>query len=157
MYKKFINIIILSLVATTLFAQQNAPKSTQTKVSRQKWQQQMTEKKRLYFVEKMNLTETESAAFTTLFNKYEEEIRASHRKIFKAFKECEANQTEDSYNNFINIITTEKKYQGEREAEFINSLKKIMSTEKVFKYCDAEREFKMLMMKEVQPAPKVQK
>ena len=32
-----------------------------------------------------------------------------------------------------------------------------MSTEKVFKYCDAEREFKMLMMKEVQPAPKVQK
>ena len=29
-----------------------------------------------------------------------------------------------------------------------------MSAEKVFKYCDAERDFKMLMMKEVPPAPK---
>lgn len=126
-------------------------------MSKQQWQQQMTEKKRLYFIEKMNLTETEIVAFTSLFNKYEDDIRASHHKVFMASKQCEAKQTEESYNNFLNTITNEKKYQGEREAEFINSLKKIMSAEKAYKYCDAERDFKMLMMKEVRPAPAIQK
>ena len=93
-------------------------------------------------------------SFTTLFTKYNEDIRSSHIRVFRASQKCETEKSEESYKNFIDVITTEKKYQGDREAEFIKSLKNIMSAEKVFKYCDAERDFKMLMMKEVQPAPK---
>ena len=153
MYKKFISIIICSLIMTSVFAQgpSNPPRA---KVSKQQFHKQMFEKKRLYFIEKMELTETESAAFTTLFTKYNEDIRSSHIRVFRASQKCETEKSEESYKNFIDVITTEKKYQGDREAEFIKSLKNIMSAEKVFKYCDAERDFKMLMMKEVQPAPK---
>lgn len=155
MYKRFVNIVIFIFILTIAFAQN--PQKKPCTISKHQWQQQMTEKKRLYFIEKMNLTETETVAFTTLFNKYEDDMRASHHKVFLASKKCEEKQNDESYNNFLNTITNEKKYQGEREAEFINSLKKIMSVEKAYKYCDAERDFKMLMMKEVAPAPKIQK
>ena len=82
MYKKFISIIICSLIMTSVCAQgpSNPPRA---KVSKQQFHKQMFEKKRLYFIEKMDLTETESAAFTTLFTKYNEDIRSSHIRVLR--------------------------------------------------------------------------
>lgn len=137
--------ILLTLVAAIAML----PFSIDAQNSKKELRQQMQEQKRVFIISKMNLTETEEAAFVVLYNQYEADCRASHRTIRQTLRAVDDSCTEQKYEEMISKVQKETLRQAAIRSDFFDSMKKIMPASKIYKFLMAEHKFNRLLIRNV--------
>ena len=134
-------LIVFSLCTISLFAQRR------TDEQRRQEFENLRVNRIAFFTKEIGLTAEEAKEFWPIFNELEEkkfEINRNMRQEVRKIREMERagkSVAAAEYDRLINIIidTREKEIQLEREA--LKKAQKILSSEKIFRYMRAERQF----------------
>ncbi len=146
-YKIFILAVFCS-VSLGLFSQQNKSNSESRKAEFEKFKAKRVE----YISSQMNLTEDESKAFWPLCDELQEkkfqlnknlrqEIRTLNQKVKEGKKPTEA-----EYDEVVSLAADVRIKEAELDQEYIDKFKKVISSEKIFKYQRAEIHFARTML-----------
>ena len=155
--KKIILLLVLAMSLPMMAEEKcDKPKHEHHK-SRAEWFAQMREKKLVYLVDAMNLTETEKAAFTVLFEKNETETSECYREMRAAKKFKSDEPTEDEYKNAVKVVRIQTLKIAQLRADYLEELEKIMPAEKIYKLYKAEEAYKKLLISDMSRNKRVEK
>ena len=102
--KKIVLLLIL-VVSLPMMAQAQCDKSKHdNNKNRTEWFAQMRAKKLLFLVDAMDLTETEKAAFSVLFEKNEVATNNCYREMRSVKKSMSAEPTEEDYKKAVELF-----------------------------------------------------
>lgn len=119
-----------------------------TKEQIQTFHEQARQRKRLYFIGKMELNEVDKTIFLELFDKYEDAIHRSRNTDRDARMSVTDGFTDEQYLEVIKIITNESMKQAQARQSFIESLQKTLNPEQVYKFFKAEGEFNRQLVRD---------
>ena len=110
---------------------------------------QMRAKKLVYLVDAMQLTDTEKAAFTVLFEKNETETGECYRAMREAKKALSSESTDEEYENAVEVSRVQMLKIAQIRADYLEKLKKILPAKKIYKLYEAEEEYKKLLINDM--------
>lgn len=110
---------------------------------------QMRAKKMVYLVDAMQLTDTEKAAFTVLFEKNETETGECYRTMREAKKALSAEPTDEEYENAVEVLRIQMLKIAQIRAEYLENLEKILPSKKIYKLYEAEEAYKKLLISDM--------
>jgi hypothetical protein len=127
------SILICLVIALPLSAQEKSQRS-----------QQIESVKVAFITQKLSLNTTEAEKFWPVYNNYQQELRVVYKQRREARAKQKANPN-DKTNNELDfesrLLNIRKKYKDE--------FSKVLPSEKVLSFFDAEREFREQMIKEL--------
>lgn len=155
--KKIVLLLVLAL-SLPMVAQEKCDKlKFEHHKSRAEWFSQMREKKLVFLVNAMDLTETEKAAFAVLFEKNETETGECYREMRSAKRFMSENPTEEEYKNAVKVVRIQMLKIAQLRADYLESLEKIMPAEKIYKLYEAEEAYKKLLISDMGRCKRVEK
>lgn len=155
--KKIVLLLVLAL-SLPMVAQEKCDKlKFEHHKSRSEWFSQMREKKLVFLVNAMDLTETEKAAFAVLFEKNETETGECYREMRSAKRFMSENPTEEEYKNAVKVVRIQMLKIAQLRADYLESLEKIMPAEKIYKLYEAEEAYKKLLISDMGRCKRVEK
>ena len=155
--KKIVLLLVLAL-SLPMVAQEKCDKlKFEHHKSRAEWFSQMREKKLVFLVNAMDLTETEKAAFAVLFEKNETETGECYREMRSAKRFMSENPTEEEYKNAVKVVRIQMLKIAELRAEYLESLEKILPAKKIYKLYEAEEAYKKLLISDMGRCKRVEK
>lgn len=110
---------------------------------------QMRAKKLVYLVDAMQLTDTEKAAFTVLFEKNETETGECYRAMREAKKALSSESTDEEYENAVEVSRVQMLKIAQIRADYLEKLKKILPAKKIYKLYEAEEAYKKLLISDM--------
>ena len=110
---------------------------------------QMRAKKLVYLVDAMQLTDTEKAAFTVLFEKNETETGECYRAMREAKKVLSSESTDEEYENAVEVSRVQMLKIAQIRADYLEKLKKILPAKKIYKLYEAEEAYKKLLISDM--------
>lgn len=154
---KKVFLLALAIVATlTLAAQNNKPATMKLQKSRMEkakvcWMEKKQEQRKAYLLYKMELKDTERAAFEAIYDTY----RAAHNKsksaIRRATHQMNDSCTNEQYEKCLETINNEKNTLAKLDSEFYQAMKKTLSPRQIYLFYKTDKEFNKLMMKDMHP------
>ena len=155
--KKIVLFLVLAM-SLPMMAQEKCDRPKhEHHVSRAEWFAQMREKKLVFLVDAIGLTETEKAAFAVLFEENETETGACYREMRSAKKLMSAEPTEEEYKNAVKVVRIQMLKIAQLRADYLEKLEKIMSAEKIYKLYEAEEAYKKLLISDMGRGKRVEK
>ncbi len=155
--KKIVLLLVLAL-SLPMVAQEKCDKlKFEHHKSRAEWFSQMREKKLVFLVNAMDLTETEKAAFAVLFEKNETETGECYREMRLAKRFMSENPTEEEYKNAVKVVRIQMLKIAQLRADYLERLEKIMPAEKIYKLYEAEEAYKKLLISDMGRCKRVEK
>ena len=147
--KKIVLLLIL-VVSLPMMAQAQCDKSKHdNNKNRTEWFAQMRAKKLLFLVDAMDLTETEKAAFSVLFEKNEVATNNCYREMRLVKKSMSAEPTEEDYKKAVEVTRIQMLKIAQLRAEYLEELEKIMPAKKIYKLYEAEEAYKKLLISDM--------
>jgi hypothetical protein len=141
MQKRLLIVLLFSFTGLNflLFAQQNDKKKAEF---------ESFKKRRITFItQAMNLADDEAKVFWPLCNELQEkkfainqQVRKSVREFYKAKKEGKTH-SEEEYSALVKLIINVKVQEAQLDKEYTAKFSEIISSQKVFLYLEAERQF----------------
>ena len=125
--------IICLVIALPLSAQEKSQRS-----------QQIESVKVAFITQKLSLNTTEAEKFWPVYNNYQQELRIVYKQRREAREKQKANSTDKMDNELdfeTRLLNIRKKYKDE--------FSKVLPSDKVLAFFDAEREFREQMIKEL--------
>ena len=110
---------------------------------------QMRAKKLVYLENAMQLTDTEKAAFTVLFEKNETETGECYRAMREAKKVLSSESTDEEYENAVEVSRVQMLKIAQIRADYLEKLKKILPAKKIYKLYEAEEAYKKLLISDM--------
>ena len=138
MNKKIIFGLLLSLFVTNIVSAQ--PKDNKRKEAFDKFKAQRV----AFITEKVNLTSEEAIAFWPLCNELQEkkfELNKPLRELRRDQRNEKKKLTAEDYLKIIDLNAEIKLKEAQLEKEYLEKFKKVLSSEKIFKYQQAEEDF----------------
>ena len=117
----------------------------------------MRAKKMVYLVDAMELTETEKAAFSVLFEKNESETGECYRALRIAKRAINEESTDEEYKNAVKVVRIQMLKIAELRAKYLEELEKILPAEKIYKLYEAEEAYKKLLINDMGKCRRVEK
>lgn len=155
--KKIVLLLIL-VVSLPMMAQAQCDKSKHdNNKNRTEWFAQMRAKKLLFLVDAMDLTETEKAAFSVLFEKNEVATNNCYREMRSVKKSMSAEPTEEDYKKAVEVTRIQMLKIAQLRAEYLEELEKIMPAKKIYKLYEAEEAYKKLLISDMGRCRRVEK
>jgi len=147
--KKLVLLLVLAL-SLPMMAQIQCDKAKQDNYKhRAEWFAQMRAKKLLFLVDAMDLTETEKAAFSVLFEKNETQTNACYREMRAVKKAMSDEPTEEDYKKAVEVTRIQMLKIAQLRAEYLAELEKIMPAKKIYKLYEAEEAYKKLLISDM--------
>lgn len=115
--------------------------------SKEEWREYVYAQKRVFFNEHIKFTQTEAAAFWSLYDRLSADLRRSHRNVRAAMKA--GDDASADYGEIVRRINAEENVQDSLHSAFRVELGKILPAEKIYRYMKAEDAFKQLLIKDV--------
>ena len=145
--KKFLTAALLLLFAATQgFSQDRSPRGDRPDENHRFERIHAT--KVAYITDKLRFTPEQSAQFWPLYNKYEKEVHSARRAFFEKYKDEHKNDegaarqyVDDDLDYQQEVLDLKRKYKD----DFL----KIISTQQLADLYKSEREFKLLLLKEL--------
>ncbi len=106
--------------------------------------------KTAYITEKLELTSAEAEKFWPVYNLYDEKLhlnRKQCKKIYGKLKEGTLNLTETEANLLIEEYETQKTEELEIRKQMLESLRNVISPNKILRLFKAEEDFKKELLK----------
>ena len=146
--KGILLLLILGLANTSLslFAQRDEKRRAEF--------EQFKEKRVEFITKAMDLTADEAKVFWPLFNELQDkkfDLNQQQRKAVFEFMKSEKEgktHTESEYKDMVDLITQFKINDAKLDEEYIAKLSKVISSEKIFRYQQAELQFARQMLKQ---------
>jgi len=146
--KGILLLLILGLANTNLylFAQRDEKRRAEF--------EQFKEKRVEFITKAMNLTSDEAKVFWPLFNELQDkkfDLNQQQRKAVFEFTRSEKEgktHTESEYKEMVDLITQFKINDAKLDEEYIAKFSKVISSEKIFRYQQAELQFARQMLKQ---------
>lgn len=144
--------LALAIVATiTLSAQkpQNGPKQPNQKDQAKEWICKKQEQRRAYIISRMELSESEKAAFTAIYDTYRNSYDKSRGSMKSAQHHMNDSCSAAQYEKYLEIINNERFSQAKLDSDFYLSMKKTLSPRQIYLYYKADKDFNKLMMRDM--------
>ena len=146
--KKFITATLLFLFAALYGFSQDKPLRGRGHDDGQHRFERIHAIKVAYITDKLHFTSEQSAQFWPVYDKYEQEVRRTRREFFDKYKD----QHSDDDNTSKQFVDDDLDYQQDIlniKRRYKDDFLKIISSQQLADLYKAEREFKMLLLKEL--------
>lgn len=128
-------VILLMFTSVLVFGQQESKPDIE-ELHNRKW---------AYLVERVQLTPTEVARVKPLFLEYEKsvwKIIEESKPIYRSFHDKKNNRTESDYAQINERFINSEMHKSQLLKAYYSKLKKLLSSETIFKYFNAERSYR---------------
>ncbi|MBQ4291889.1 MAG: hypothetical protein II752_04040 [Muribaculaceae bacterium] len=139
MKRSFIIVVILSLAALSVSAQQRG----RQKPDREKWFQELREWKHQFLIKEVELTEEQQPKFFAVYDAMQNEILAIHDGTRNMEKKLSLNkQASDlEYEKMAEALIEVKIKEGEIQKRYLDKMKTVISSRQLYKLQVAEKKF----------------
>lgn len=139
MKRSFIIVVILSLAALSVSAQQRG----RQKPDREKWFQELREWKHQFLIKEVELTEEQQPKFFAVYDAMQNEILAIHDGTRNMEKKLSLNkQASDlEYEKMAEALIEVKIKEGEIQKRYLDKMKTVISNRQLYKLQVAEKKF----------------
>lgn len=139
MKRSFIIVVILSLAALSVSAQQRG----RQKPDREKWFQELREWKHQFLIKEVELTEAQQPKFFAVYDAMQNEILAIHDGTRNMEKKLSLNkQASDlEYEKMAEALIEVKIKEGEIQKRYLDKMKTVISSRQLYKLQVAEKKF----------------
>ena len=139
MKRSFIIVVILSLAALSVSAQQRG----RQKPDREKWFQELREWKHQFLIKEVELTEEQQPKFFAVYDAMQKEILAIHDGTRNMEKKLSLNkQASDlEYEKMAEALIEVKIKEGEIQKRYLDKMKTVISSRQLYKLQVAEKKF----------------
>lgn len=139
MKRSFIIVVILSLAALSVSAQQRG----RQKPDREKWFQELREWKHQFLIKEVELTEEQQPKFFAVYDAMQNEILAIHNGTRNMEKKLSLNkQASDlEYEKMAEALIEVKIKEGEIQKRYLDKMKTVISSRQLYKLQVAEKKF----------------
>ena len=139
MKRSFIIVVILSLAALSVSAQQRG----RQKPDREKWFQELREWKHQFLIKEVELTEEQQPKFFAVYDAMQNEILAIHDGTRNMEKKLSLNkQASDlEYEKMAEALIEVKIKDGEIQKRYLDKMKTVISSRQLYKLQVAEKKF----------------
>ncbi|MBQ7212194.1 MAG: hypothetical protein IJS19_05970 [Muribaculaceae bacterium] len=139
MKRSFIIVVILSLAALSVSAQQRG----RQKPDREKWFQELREWKHQFLIKEVELTEEQQPKFFAMYDAMQNEILAIHDGSRNMEKKLSLNkQASDlEYEKMAEALIEVKIKEGEIQKRYLDKMKTVISSRQLYKLQVAEKKF----------------
>lgn len=139
MKRSFIIVVILSLAALSVSAQQRG----RQKPDREKWFQELREWKHQFLTKEVELTEEQQPKFFAVYDAMQNEILAIHDGTRNMEKKLSLNkQASDlEYEKMAEALIEVKIKEGEIQKRYLDKMKTVISSRQLYKLQVAEKKF----------------
>ena len=139
MKRSFIIVVILSLAALSVSAQQRG----RQKPDREKWFQELREWKHQFLIKEVELTEEQQPKFFAVYDAMQNEILAIHDGSRNMEKKLSLNkQASDlEYEKMAEALIEVKIKEGEIQKRYLDKMKTVISSRQLYKLQVAEKKF----------------
>lgn len=139
MKRSFIIVVILSLAALSVSAQQRG----RQKPDREKWFQELREWKHQFLIKEVDLTEEQQPKFFAVYDAMQNEILAIHDGTRNMEKKLSLNkQASDlEYEKMAEVLIEVKIKEGEIQKRYLDKMKTVISSRQLYKLQVAEKKF----------------
>lgn len=146
-------LLALAIVATVSLSAQikknDAMKLKDKKHQAREWMCAKQEQRKTFIINKMELKETERAAFESLYDAYRKKVWESKAKMKKSIHQMNDSCTNEQYEKCLETIHNEKNTQAKLDSEFYIAMKKILSARQIYLYYTSDKKFNKLMMRDM--------
>lgn len=139
MKRSFIIVVILSLAALSVSAQQRG----RQRPDREKWFQELREWKHQFLIKEVELTEEQQPKFFAVYDAMQNEILAIHDGTRNMEKKLSLNkQASDlEYEKMAEALIEVKIKEGEIQKRYLDKMKTVISSRQLYKLQVAEKKF----------------
>lgn len=139
MKRSFIIVVILSLAALSVSAQQRG----RQRPDREKWFQELREWKHQFLIKEVELTEEQQPKFFAVYDAMQNEILAIHDGTRNMEKKLSLNkQASDlEYEKMAEALIEVKIKEGEIQKRYLDKMKTVISNRQLYKLQVAEKKF----------------
>lgn len=139
MKRSFIIVVILSLAALSVSAQQRG----RQKPDREKWFQELREWKHQFLIKEVELTEEQQPKFFAVYDAMQNEMLAIHDGTRNMEKKLSLNkQASDlEYEKMAEALIEVKIKEGEIQKRYLDKMKTVISSRQLYKLQVAEKKF----------------
>ncbi|MCQ2343888.1 MAG: hypothetical protein MJ002_03060 [Paludibacteraceae bacterium] len=155
-------ILAIAILATVTLTAQNK-KACDMKLQKNKrqqakeWMEKKQEQRKAYLIYKMELKDSERAAFESIYDNYRGNYNKSLAIMRRAVRQMNDSCSEEQYEKFLETISTEKNTQAKLDFDFYQAMKKSLSARQIYLYYKADKDFNKLMMRDMRPNIKKRK
>ncbi len=135
--KKLVLIVLFGLLANPIFSQGD----------REQQRERIKALKVAFFTQELNLTNKIAEKFWPIYNKYEQEKRALHKREHIEIENVEC-LSEEKANAMLNEFLTVENEEYKIKKQLFNDLKEIISAKDIIKLQKLENEFHKKLIKE---------
>ncbi|MCQ2332245.1 MAG: hypothetical protein MJZ95_03450 [Paludibacteraceae bacterium] len=153
--KKAIFTLTVMALSVAMFAQ-NSTSVAQRPVNHGKrgphareWMAEKNAQRKEYIIGKMDLTETEKAAFETIYVEYTAKMEKSKARLRKLEHQMKDSLSDEQYLKSLDLINAEKMEQAKADDEFYNKMKTILPARKIYLYYCSDKGFNRFLLKDM--------
>lgn len=141
--------LFLSLAMTT-FAQEDQPAASEQKELSPEARDRIKAARAAYITERLELTSSESEKFWPIYREFSEKRETIHKKM------REARKTESNDKSLLDLYHKTRQEELDLEKSYSGRFLQVISSEKLLKLHNAERDFRRVMLKQVHRRGKMQ-
>lgn len=147
-------LLALAIVATLNLAAQKpmqcpSDKPCKGKKEAQEWVCKKQAQRKAYIASRMDLKDSERAAFYALYENYRKELAQSKGRMKSATRQMNDSCSNQQYEKSLEIIYNERNVQAKIESDFYLAMKKSFSARQIYLFYTADKEFNKLMMRDM--------
>ncbi|MCQ2329546.1 MAG: hypothetical protein MJZ93_03205 [Paludibacteraceae bacterium] len=113
------------------------------------WMAEKHAQRKEFIIGKMDLTETEKAAFEVAYTEYTAQVEKSKAKLRKLEHQMNDSLTDEQYLKTLDLINAEKMEQAKAEDAFYNKMKTLLPARKIYLYYRADKGFNRFLLKDM--------
>lgn len=157
--RAFLSIVIVALAAGVISGQNPGQNLPRQNPARQNLQNQNPNRERLdayriaFFTQRMGLTSKEAEKFWPVYNDFQErrnKILSERAEMTRLFNQNAASMSDRELSELGDKYISLETVETELNLQFYQNMKEILPPAKIFRYYQAENQYKLLLLKELQ-------